>query len=278
MDIQPKAKTRAHNGPVTKNKRKRQLEAMSDEVPTKKQKNTDPVSNMTMTPQKLALEHHERFITKLHGKYDLFTVTVISSSKIEQRVTRLLDHLGQFHPSDMSVLPGVVLAHSRAQEAGKLVSIIEIVRLRVQQSGQKWFQYNHIYEGEAVDQNGTGEEQPSVIEDTIWGEKQPSAVGDILSGNIKSNETLWGNDQEGGKAESKNNDGNVSDGSDESAFAPMPRRFVEATTTPSKTTKTYMSIFLSRVPIPELLSTGSFTLQTNEAQINEQWRKKMGLD
>jgi len=246
-DVKAKRQAPTRGGAGMKQKRKRHLETTPDEVPNKKQNTgSNSSTNMAQPTQDRLLEPHEAFLAKLRGKYDVHILSVISSSKIEQRVTRLLEHLSQFHPSDMSVLPGVVMVHARSPDAPKLVSVIEIVRLRVHQSGQKWYQYNRVYDVER--EAPTAQELPSVIEDTVMEDT-----------NGKS------------RAADKKYD------SDEGAFEPMPARFVEAVTKqPSTTSLTNMSVFLSRVPIPELRSEGCFTLQTNEAQIDEQRRVKMG--
>ncbi len=59
----------------------------------------------------------------------------------------------------------------------------------------------------------------------------------------------------------------------------IPSRLHDAVTDPKPktTTRPYMSIFLSRVPLPEVRAKVYITCQSNEAQIEQQRQRQMGL-
>jgi len=223
-------------GPAARVKRKRDSQR-SDE-PNKKQ-HTGP--STPHIPRSLPMQPHEAVLAELRPKYDILTLSVISSSKIEQRVGRVLAHLGRFHPTDMDVLPGLVLMHARSHEAAKMISIIEIVRRRVQESGNKWYQYNRLYE---VDED----DGPSVVEDTVMMNAAGASEAD-------------------------------DEADEDDDFETMPSRFREAvgeSSTSAVTTKPYMSIVLSRVPILELRTKDFITEQSSEGQVQSRRRTQDG--
>ncbi|TPX12226.1 uncharacterized protein E0L32_007112 [Thyridium curvatum] len=207
----------------------------------------------------LPLEPHSAVLGELRASYDVLTLSVISSSKIEKRVTAALAHLGRFHPSDMAVRPGVVMLHARARDAGKMISIAELVRRRLAEGGYKWYQYNRLYDVET--QVRDAGPPPSVVEETVLLKKGPRP-------------------SKGGHAEKDEQDeeDEEEEDDDEDDFEAMPTRFKDAVMERKNTVaKPYMSVMLSRVPIPELQAKAIFTCQSNEAQIEYQRRKKMGL-
>ncbi|TLD06749.1 uncharacterized protein PgNI_08239 [Pyricularia grisea] len=193
-------------------------------------------------PSRLPLEPHEAIIAELRPRYDIATFSVISSTSMSKRIDQILTHLGRFHPSDMAILPGAALLHARSRDAAKMVSLTELVRRRIHEEGQKWFQYNRLYE---VDVEAS--EETTVIEETV----------------------LHG----------------VSDDLDEDGFevaateraAVAPNVFERAVMGRPKTEHAlYMSVFLSRVPIPELRAKSFITEQTNSAIINQQQKRNFG--
>ncbi len=227
----------------TPKKRKRESAGAADGG--HKKQHTGP--NTSQIPHSLPLEPHEAILAELRPRFEIRTLSVISSSKIEQRVSAVLSHLGRFHPTDMAILPGVVLIHARSHEVAKMISIVEIVRRRVHESGQKWYQYNRLYEIETE-----APTEPSIIEETV--------LMDDVAGEPEENQIADNND----------NDDGVEN---------IPPRFQAAVA--DKKAKvmatTYMSIFLSRVPVPELQAKDAVTVQSNEVQIEEQRRKRMGI-
>lgn len=183
------------------------------------------------------MQPHEEVLEELKGKYSVATGSVISSSKINKKVTQVLAHLGHVDLFNQTSTPGVMMVHARANDANKMVTVMEIAKRHMNQAGQPWYQYNRVYEvadgrGSRGKPNGRAADQ-TVIEDTVLG---------------------------GGDADEEEDD-----------FEPVKTTFERAIEEkPAEETKTtYMSIFLSRVPMPELQSKAYITLQTNEADIGK---------
>ncbi|KAJ9156288.1 hypothetical protein NKR23_g887 [Pleurostoma richardsiae] len=231
-------------------KRKFPPDTSSDVIPTSGTAATQPKKQRvgaapSHMPTTLPMQPHEDVLAELRGKYDVLPLSVISSSSMRKRVERALTHLGRFSPVDMSVLPGVVLLHARAGDARKMISVIELVRRRIHESEQKWFQYNRLYEVTTEAKPQQQHHERSVIEDTVL--------------------------------EQSGRDGNDS-GEDEFETMDHPTVFERAVQPQSgPPSKPYMSIFLSRVPIPELQAKDYITAQSNADQIETMIKKKMGL-
>ncbi|KAL8392446.1 hypothetical protein RB595_002585 [Gaeumannomyces hyphopodioides] len=196
----------------------------------------------------LPSEPHESLLMELRPKYDVATFSVISSTSIAKRIDQILAHLGRFHPVDLAVLPGVVLMHARSRDAAKMVSVTELVRRRIHDGGQKWYQYNRVYEVEA----GMPEED-IVIEETV-----------VLGAHRTNEQTPRGR---GDRGRDNHLDGSPS-GSTPSVF----ERAVLGQ--PKSGQALYMSIFLSRVPIPELRAKPFITAQSNSDSIDRQRRRQ----
>lgn len=183
------------------------------------------------------MQPHEELLQELKGKYSIATTTVIASSKINKKVTQVLSHLGRVDLFSQSSVPGVMMVHARANDANKMVTVMEIAKRHMNQAGHPWYQYNRVYEvadgrDSRASPNGRGADQ-TVIENTV------------LEGEA------------------------VDEDDEEDAFEPVETAFERAVREkPAEESKTtYMSIFLSRVPMPELESKAYITLQTNGAEI-----------
>ncbi|KAL8418680.1 hypothetical protein RB594_002047 [Gaeumannomyces avenae] len=196
----------------------------------------------------LSSEPHESLLMELRPKYDVATFSVISSTSIAKRIDQILAHLGRFHPIDMAVLPGVVLMHARSRDAAKMVSVTELVRRRIHDGGQKWYQYNRVYEVEV----GMPEED-TVIEETV-----------VLGAHRTNDQTTRGR---GGGDRDSRLDGSPADST--------PSVFERAVLGQPKSGQAlYMSIFLSRVPISELRAKPFITAQSNSDSIDQQRRRQ----
>lgn len=208
----------------------------SDANSNKRQRVGNANSSIPIT---LPMGPHEELLQELQGKYSIATASVISSSKINKKVTQVLSHLGHVDLFNQTSTPGLMMAHARANDANKMVTVMEIAKRHMNQAGQPWYQYNRVYEvaygrGSRGKSNGRGADQ-TIIENTVLG----------------------GEDEDEG------------DGEDD--FEPVKTAFERAVQEkPAEEPKTtYMSIFLSRVPIPELQSKAYITLQTNGAEIGK---------
>lgn len=193
-------------------------------------------------PTTLPMQPHEELLQELKGKYSIATTSVIASSKINKKVTQVLSHLGHVDLFSQSSVPGVMMVHARANDANKMVTVMEIAKRQMNEAGQPWYQYNRVYEvadgrGAKANPTGRGPDQ-AVIKNTVL---------------------------EGGDEDEED---------EEDAFEPLETAFERAIREkPAEESKTtYMSIFLSRVPMPELQSKAYITLQTNGTEISRPTR------
>ncbi|CAN8105856.1 unnamed protein product [Discula destructiva] len=210
--------------------------------PSRKQRRVGP--STTTIPRTLPMAPHDALLAELRGKYSLITATVISSSKINKKVSAVLAHLGHIDMFSADCVPGVMMLHARAGDTSKLVTIMELAKRRMSEVGHKWYQYNRVYE--------VAEEPGSK------GKKNDDATSS--GGGANGTETVVVEDTvlEGNEDE-------------DDAFEPtktlLDLTLQDKPATDSQNKNAYMSIFLSRVPMPELQAKPSFTLQTNESQL-----------
>jgi len=163
-------------------------------------------------------------VAGLETTHTITSMNIISSSHIQQKVTRILEILATF-----SFVPGskpnIILLTSKASVASKMISIAEIAKRELAQKGNKWFQYN-VIEARTV-------EQP------------------VLPGNNK-----------GGFWDPKKDVDAMEIEEDESAFEPMKTPFERAIEgRPKVRAIPSMSIYLSRVRVESLKKT--YGEQTN---------------
>ena len=183
---------------------------------------------------------HDQLLAKLDRKYAVKPMSVMPSTSISKHVDAALTHLGRFDAWDLSVLPGVVLLSAKSAAAGKLVTISEVVRRRISESKQKWFQYNLLKE---VAVHDAPQQEPSVVEDTYMAEAD---------------------------------EGEDADDDDEYFETRRPTIHEQAVQPAKVRHTTYLSVLLSRVPLDELATEPSILVQTNEPFIQD-LRKRMGL-
>lgn len=203
--------------------------AASQGKSTNKKQRTGPSSSNI--PRTLPTQPHEELLAELKGKYSIVTASVISSSKINKKVTQVLSHLGHVDLFSQSSTPGVIMLHARVSDSGKMVTVMELAKRRMDEAGQPWYQYNRVYE---------------VSKDGI----KLKPTGKALDQNLIGNSAMEGQNE---------------DEDEDDAFEPVETTFDRAVRVKpaSDSKETYMSVFLSRVPIPELQSKEFITLQTN---------------
>ena len=188
---------------------------------------------------------HNPLLAKLNGKFEVKAMSVLHSTNIGKHVDRALGHLGRFSTWDESVLPGVVLLCAKSSASSKLITIAEIIRRRISESEQKWFQYN-VPKETVIEEPAAAEEDPSVVEDTFM---------DV--------------EKEGGSG---------ADDVDDEYFETRQPTIHEQAVQPTKVKyKAHVAILLSRVPLDELAAEPNVSAQTNEERIEHLRKKKMGL-
>jgi hypothetical protein len=186
---------------------------------------------------------YDQLLAKLDHKYTVKTMSVMSSTSISKHVDRALEHLGRFSAWDQTVLPGVVLLCAKSAASGKLITISELIRRRIGESEQKWFQYNVLKEV-VVEEPAPEPEEPSVVEDTYMAAAEKE----------------------------------TEESADDEYFETRQPTIHEQAVQPAKVKyKAHLSVLLSRVPLDELKTEQNVSLQTNEQHIENLWKKKMGL-
>ncbi|KAK1750832.1 hypothetical protein QBC47DRAFT_392665 [Echria macrotheca] len=194
----------------------------------------EPVTSHYLVPYQPVLD-------LLSPKYRLKTLTVMPSTSVRKHVDKALEHLEQFNPWDATAVPGVVFLSAKLTAASKLVTIAGLVRRRVGESKQKWYQYNILGEGESelLDLGSL-----SVIEDTHI-------------------------------------DNNGGDGSHESDgdeyFESLKSKIHDRAVEPPKIKhNSYITVWLSRIPIKELNDIPDVAVQTNEQKVDRLQGKQQG--
>ncbi|KAJ2903559.1 uncharacterized protein MKZ38_009684 [Zalerion maritima] len=208
-----------------------------DDDHPKKRMNVGPTPAQQAT--KIVLQTHSAVLGRMNRKYHTEELHVISSSSIKGKVDGVLRHLSQFHPTDMSVLPGVVLLHSKSKCSQKLFTIIEIAKRRIHELDQKWYQYNKLHQVQVKLQP----EELSGIEETVLDDGQ-------------------GGDEQ--------------DDSEDDAFEPVPVSTEPQAINIDARPHLFLSVFLSRVPVPEFQDTYEYTMQTNTAYLEKERESRMG--
>ncbi|KAK4214636.1 hypothetical protein QBC37DRAFT_420688 [Rhypophila decipiens] len=214
-----------------------------------------PASHPSHLPSQ-SLEPFRPLLDRLKLRYEVKPMSVMPSTKIGSHITKVIDHLSRFSPWDQAVLPGVVLLTAKSVASAKLIGIAEVVRRRIEEGEQKWYQYNVLNETEFVDQ------PPPPLQ------RHPQSTAIDLS---VVEDTFMAADNAGDENE---------DDDDDDYF----ERLVAATTIHEQAVnptvikhKPLMAVFISRVPLGELKSLPNIGLQSNEGKIEYLRKKKMGL-
>lgn len=222
-------------------KRKSVDEAAADNTSKKTRSNdTRPVSIMTVPSAPSLLATYEL----LQPKYEVATARIASYTSINKKVSLILDHLGRFDWTDMSVKAGLVFLWCSPEACSKMVSVGEIAKRRMHEKDQKWYQYCRV--------QADSSESRAVLQRLQAPEGSPG------QGRSKAeNEAL--------------------EADDEDDFEQMLVPFVrDAMRQPISQSIPHVSLFLSRVPIPELKDNGHYSLRTNESIIEHERKKRWG--
>lgn len=190
---------------------------------------------------------HQSILAALKTKYDILPALTISSTKINKRVTHVLSHLRK---DSGDPRPAVALLHARPPEVCKMITVAEQVKreLGASEAGRgKWFQYNMMY---AVPPKPKA---PERIEETI------------LAGRDDDDDDEESTEKEGGGEKQKQGEEKEVEDDDDGYFE-MDTRFQDAINpkTASRPTMS-LSIFLSRVSVPELKARGDVSVQSSDA-------------
>ncbi|CAK7246136.1 MAG: hypothetical protein STHCBS139747_007758 [Sporothrix thermara] len=220
-------------------------------------------------PSTLPLEPHAAILSDLQPKYNVRTLSVISSTRMEKRIKAVLEHLANASKQPpgsaaAGVLPGIVLLHARATDANKLISVVEVVKRRMREG---YFNAN------------TGDSTSSTTEAAKAGKKKKARKTSQLSN------TAWYQynriyDVASARTPGPESHDDIVDDSrvdqEDDGFAPMVHRFEDAINAkkgPAITT--YLSIFLSRTPVVELQKNPEFGSQSSIDPLEVEYQQWM---
>lgn len=141
IEAVPSDKSSLRAAPMSPRKRKSST-TVADPSVSKKARRQQPPTNTSSIP----LSAHELILDQLRCKYDVLTASVLSSTKINKRVIRLVKHLKKdTEEGESSGKPGVALLHCRAMEVCKMITIAENVKSVLTSEGKQWHQYNRLF-------------------------------------------------------------------------------------------------------------------------------------
>ena len=83
-------------------------------------------------------------VRHLSSRYEFTTMSILSSAKISDKVTKLLLRVENFSFADPKTKPGIVVLHAKSEVASKMVSIVEIARQDIERKQGKWWQYSKV--------------------------------------------------------------------------------------------------------------------------------------
>lgn len=81
----------------------------------------------------------------IEPRYEFITMSIISSSKINQKVSSLLKSLEMFNFNDTNAKPAVVVLTAKASTVAKMISIVEIVKRSIDREKTRWYEYSRLH-------------------------------------------------------------------------------------------------------------------------------------
>ncbi|KAL8711310.1 MAG: hypothetical protein Q9220_004207 [cf. Caloplaca sp. 1 TL-2023] len=83
-------------------------------------------------------------VQHLRNLHAFSTMSIISSSKISQKVRLLLSRIEGSKPCTPSVRPSVVILKAKAASTSKMISVVEIAKADMTKRGRVWYQYTQL--------------------------------------------------------------------------------------------------------------------------------------
>lgn len=167
-------------------------------------------------------------------KYHVIPMSILSSAKMKDRVRLILDRIRPGSLAEDEKRPTVVALHAKLAVAGKMISIVEIVKKNIQETGGQWWQYSTMA---VLGQNATTE----------------NLTTSSLSAR-SSDGTNPSSCRRGGLNESKRDLVERQTLEQEESFETMPQLDSTSVREASSDTRgrAHMIVYLASVPIPEL--------------------------
>ena len=167
-------------------------------------------------------------------KYHVIPMSILSSAKMKDRVRLILQRIRPVNLTQDEKRPTVVALRAKLAVAGKMISIVEIVKKNIQEAGGQWWQYSTL---EVPGQNASTELF------TISSLSARSSDGTTLS-----------SCRRGGPHESERDLMDRQTFEQEETFETMPPLDSTSVRETSSDTRgrAHMIVYLASVPIPEL--------------------------
>lgn len=216
------------------------------------QEDIPDIANSGVTTAKLSTERLPSELRHIQDRFEFTTMSIVSSSKMEQRVRNLLLRTKRLPEGTK---PGVVILTAKADVASKMVGIVEIAKRTIRQEGGKWWQYSKLHS--QVIELKKKKTRPKRAEGgrTLreWADEQEEK-GEPVSGGMKENHNGDHDmpDDKGARLDDQEKD----EDEDEGAFQTMGRQQVMAYDENRSKMRAIpiMTIYLSQVPVPALRS------------------------
>ncbi|KAL9001235.1 MAG: hypothetical protein Q9169_000419 [Polycauliona sp. 2 TL-2023] len=192
----------------------------------------DPASSLPSIPAE---------VQHLQSQYDISTMSIISSSKVNQKVKSLIDRVEKFTFANLSAKPGVVALHAKAACASKLISVVEIAKKDIEKRGNKWYQYTKAH-SELLEFKEKQSKQP----------RNGRTLTDETSSTTADGRTGPYRTDVGDKENLGSDHGDDSDGQE--AFETLQHQSGDATTNGRSMVRTtpILTIYFACVPVPGL--------------------------
>ncbi len=217
------------------------------------QEDIPDVANSGVAAANLSTDQLHSELRHLQDIFEFTTMSIVSSSKMEQKVRNLLLRTKRLSEGTK---PGVVILTAKADVASKMVGIVEIAKRTIRQEGGKWWQYSKLHS--QVIELKKKKPRPKRAEGgkTLreWAHEQEEK-GERVSEGMKENHN--GDHDMPDDQEARLDDLEKEEDEDEGAFQTMGRHQVMAYDENRNRMRAIpiMTIYLAQVPVPVLRST-----------------------
>lgn len=89
-------------------------------------------------------------VQQLTTEYQFTPISVISSSKLEQKIRNVIERVSTSSLVEAKASPGVVILHAEAKNANKMVTIAELAKRDIEKNKGSWWQYTKL-EGQVME-------------------------------------------------------------------------------------------------------------------------------
>lgn len=192
-------------------------------------------------------------VQPLVSKYEFTPMSILSSSKMEQKIRCVLERIGKFSFADSNAKPGVVILHAKGDAASKMIAIVEIAKKQIGVEKCKWWQYTKL-EGQLIEQKVKRSKQGDTIPGGLATHEQEDRVTALQE--AKASES-------GPAGQTEISVASREEGDDEEmadAFETMPSPRIEKNVETMRhegdrkkmRNTPIMTIYVARVPVPGL--------------------------